>query len=140
MAEPQGKVSVELPGVDFGALARQVIAVEVSKALSIPEVALNNLVMATLMEKVGSDGKPSHYSDAKTFIEWAARSAIREAVLSVLKTRMADLKPQLEKAIEADLKKNAKGVAMLMSENFIKQTAHATAYGFELHIAVNPRT
>ena len=136
MAETTNKVSMELPGVDFGAIAKQVIAVEVSKALAMPEQALNALVAAAMMEKVGSDGKPSHYNDAKTYVEWAARSAIRGAVLDIINKKIETMKPRLAELIEASLKRNAKAIAITLSDDFVKASSRQAAYGFKLDITM----
>ena len=133
----EGKVSVELPGVDFAALARQVIALEVSKALSLPKEAVNNLVAAAMQEKVDEQGKPSRYGDGKTFIEWAARSAIRDAVLDVIKTRVESMRPKIAELIEAQLRKNAKAMSVIFTDGFLAQAARANAYNFKLSITLN---
>ena len=135
MADTTNKVSMELPGVDFAALARQVIAVEVSKVLSVPEASLNAMVIAALQQKVADDGKPSSYAN-KTYIEWAAMSAIRGAVLSLLNARVEAMKPKLAELIEASLKRNAKAISITLSDDFVKAASRQGTYGFKLDITM----
>ena len=136
MADTTNKVSMELPGVDFAALARQVIAVEVSKVLSVPEASLNAMVIAALQQKVGDDGKPSNYNHNRTYVEWAAMNAIRGAVLSLLNARVEAMKPKLAELIEASLKRSAKAISITLSDDFVKAASRQGTYGFKLDITM----
>ncbi len=140
MASENQASSIELRGVNFGELARQVIAVEVAKVLSIPEAALTDLVMAALTERVGSDGKPSNYSDARPYVEVAAKNAIRGAVLKILNERVAAMQSKLADLIESQLKRNAKAIAVVMSDEFVKTAARQTAYDFRLDITLDGKS
>lgn len=115
---------IELPGVDFGALANELIAVKLTEALAMSPDGVREIVHAALGVRVAADnGQPPRYSSDKTipWVEFVAADMIRAATKKVLAERVETMKPQIEKAIEAMLKKSSGTIAEALVGAFTEQ-------------------
>lgn len=139
--ETGGTMNVNLPGVDFGRLAKQVIAEKITEGLFKSEEIVQGIVVEALTRKVDQNGQPSHYVNhqSDTWIEWLTKDVIRKSVLEVVKTRVESIRPQLEKAVEAALKASAKASAKVLVEGFVEQAKSGYATNVEIVLGIRER-
>lgn len=96
---------------------REAVAVQlVDKDLLIQKIARE-----ILNEKVDSSGKPSRYSSAEPFLEWACSEKIREALMEVFQEELEKRKGLLKEALRAELQKK--------NSPIVKSLINATAEG-----------
>lgn len=139
-APSKASLNIEMPGVDFGAMAREAIAAKLTESMMGADDMINKIVVAALTQKVNENGRVGQYSsENKTaFVEWVAQDLIREATKAVLKDRTEKLRPALEKQIEKELTKNTKSIAASLTNAFIKQAA--AGYGVVINMTAEMRT
>lgn len=116
--------TIELPGVDFGALAKEVIAVKLTEALATSEKGLTQIVHAALGVRVNAEnGQPPRYSSdpAVPWVEYVAADLIRSATKEVLKQKVDSMRPAIEKAVEAELKRATKTIAVALVEAYANE-------------------
>lgn len=130
----KSSLSIEMPGVDFTAMAKEAIAVKLTESMLGSEEIISKVVFSALEQKVNDQGKVDQYQSSNRipFVEWVAQDLIREATKSVIKDRVDKLRPLLEKQIEKELSKNVKSIATSLSEHFIKQAQ--SGYGVTVNM------
>lgn len=133
----KASLNIEMPGVDFGAMAREAIAAKLTESLVGADAAIQGIVAAALAEKVDSNGNKERYSGGIPFVEWLARDLIRKATLEAVQRKVEQLQPAIAKQIEAQLSKNVKSIAMSLTENFIKQAK--AGYGVTMNLTAEMR-
>lgn len=127
--------TIQIPGVNFEALAQQVIAAKVTEALTTgSREAVQNLVVAALTRKVTENGSEPRYSyDAKVpWVEYVAGDLIQKATKEVLAERIEEMKPAIRKMVEAELKRNTKSIASALVDSYAAEAKN----GYRLSVAV----
>ena len=127
--------SIEIPGVDFGAIAREVIAVKLTESLATSPEGVKSIVQAALGVKVQAEnGQPPRYSSDTTvpWVEYVAADMIRSATKDVLKEHVESIKPHIQKAVEAALKKNTTTIAVALVDAFAAEAKS----GFRLSVSM----
>lgn len=132
-------MKIDIPGVNFEQLAREAIAARLTEAMVGADDAIRKIVVAAMEQKVTESGQtPRHSYEGKLpYIEWLAQELIRKAALDVMKTKMAQIQPVIERAIEAELKRGARNTAKLLAGSIAKQAA--SGYGFTAQIILKER-
>ena len=136
----KASLNIDLPGVDFAGLAREAIAAKLTNALVGADDAITKIVATAMMMKVDDRGNVNNYSyENKTpYVEWLAQNLIRGAAMQALQARVETLRPAIEGLIEKQLSKNAKTIAITLSDNFIKQAK--AGYGVVVNLTATIRT
>ena len=132
--------TIQLPGVDFNAMAREVIAAKLTEAMTQSPEAIQRIVIGALSVKVDSEGKVGRgYSSDISFVEWVAHDAIRRVVLDTVKAKAEALRSALEKAVEAELKRSTKAAAKALTDTFVKAASNGYAFNFGIDVTVKDR-
>lgn len=132
-------MSIAIPGVNFEQLARETIAAKLTEALLGADDVMRKIVVAALEQKVNDHGVVGQrsYENTVPFVEWLAQDMIRKVTLDVIKTKIESLRPTLEKAVEAELKKSAHASAKVLVGALAQQAA--SGYGFTAEIVIKAR-
>lgn len=125
--EKTGTLAVQLPGVDFGLLAKQIVAEKVAEGLFKSEAIVQGLIAEALTHKVNSEGTASrsYDRDSMTWLEYTVRQLLKDAVVGEVKKQVANIQPKLERAVSKALKDSADlGAGILVADFFerIKST------------------
>src|SRR3990167_7067770 len=134
MAE-NATMKIDIPGVDFRAMAQSAIAQRLTEALVGADDAIRKIVVAAMGTLVSENGRQSGYSyeNKIPFVEWVAQDLVRAATKEVLEKKVERLRPAVEQAVEAALKKSIKPAAQALTENFI---AHVkSGFGVTINVA-----
>lgn len=139
MGDNNATMKIDIPGVDFGQLARQAIAVRLTETMIGADDAIRKIVVAAMEQKVNDHGQVPQrsYEEKLPFIEWLAQDLMRKVTLDVLKAKIESLRPVLEKAIEVELKRSAHASAKVLAAALTKQAA--SGYGFTAEIILKAR-
>lgn len=128
-------LKIDIPGVDFAEMAREAIACKLNEALIGADEVVTKIVTAALTQKVNEKGVVgSSYENRISYVEWLAHDMIRQATLEVMKARAEAMKPALEKAIEAELKRGIKTTAKALTDAFAQQAS----CGWAVKVEVKP--
>lgn len=132
-------MQIAIPGVNFEQLARETIAAKLTEALLGADDAIRKIVIAGLEQKVNDRGVVDSrgYDNKTPFVEWLAQDMIRKVTLDVIKEKIESLRPALEKAVEAELKRSAHASAKVLVGALVGQAA--SAYGFSAEIVIKAR-
>lgn len=114
-------LSLSMPGLDVDKLAREAIAVELTKAFAKSPDIINAIVARALALKVNDHGNLSQYSreNQTPWIEYLLGSMIRGVVQQAVKDHVDALKPEIEKQITAELRRSSKAIARQAAEAFV---------------------
>lgn len=118
----QASMKIDLPGVDFNALAREAIAAHLTEAMVGADDTIKKIVVAAIGQKVNYQGNRTgrDYEDRTPFVEWMVQDLVRSATLEVLKAKVAQLRPAIEKAVEIELKRSTKAAAKALTVGFLR--------------------
>ena len=132
-------MKIDIPGVDFGALARQAIAERLTEALVGADDAIRKIVVAAMALKVGGDGKVGNYSSMNDtpYVEWLAHDLVRQATRTVLAQKIETLRPAVERAVEEALRKSIKPAAQALATAFIASAK--SSYSVEVGVTFKNR-
>jgi len=114
---PDDSATVNIPKDVIEPIIEAKVQAAVLDALGGHEAILSKAVVRVLNTKVGSDGEPDRYGNAKeTWLSWMLTGCLRNAVKSAIETAMANN----EKAIRAQLvtelqKKNSPLIRQLVN-------------------------
>lgn len=125
MAEQEkGTMSLHVPGVDFGLLAKQIIAEKVAEGLFKADDIVRGIVAEALTMKVDANGNHDKYNsrEAMSWLEWLTKDQIRKCVTEVVKKRIEAMQPQLEKAVAKALKDSADASAQILVSDFVERS------------------
>jgi hypothetical protein len=130
---------IQIPGVDFAALAREAIAHQITKAMVGADASVNAIVVAALTRKVDERGGTSQYSSSNTtpYVQWLAEDLIRSAVKQVLVEKIAEMRPRIEAAVAKGLKDSAGSIATGLVDSFVKASSYS--HGIVVTIATTSR-
>lgn len=134
--KPSASMSIALPGVDFAQMAREAIAVKLTEALVGADQAIVGIVASALERRVDDKGQISNYRSDNNlpYIEWLAQDLIRKAALDVLMKKIDALRPQIEEAIDKQLRKDSKKIATMLAESFAAsaKSQHYVSFKIEM--------
>jgi hypothetical protein len=131
--------TIELPGVDFAALAKEVISVKLTEALATSDDGIKKIVHAALGVRVLEEtGNTPRYSSDKTvpWVEYVAADMVRAATKEVLKAKVESLMPTIQKAVEAELKRSSKTIAHALVGAFTESCKN----GYRLSVQMQYKT
>lgn len=141
----QDKADVDVSDIDFMAIARDAISVKLAETLTGSNDIVTKIVTAALAQKVNIDGSVDrHGMDHKqSYVEWLAHELIRESVHSVLKDKIDELRPVIEKIIEARVMALAPSIAELLTDDFVNRAKQSSSIKFDIIVSsdevVTPR-
>jgi hypothetical protein len=137
----QASMKIDLPGVNFEQMAREAIAAHLTEALVGADETVKKIVIAAMAQKVNDKGQRDSYEhyNKTPFVEWMAHDLIRQATLDVLRTKVEALRPVIEKAVEAELKRTAKDAAKALTQSFLATTKHGYGVSVQLGVAFKER-
>lgn len=112
--------TIALPGVDFNELAKQAISAHIVKGMASSPELVAQIVAGALTRKVNSEGKVDNYQHHNTqpFLQFVTEDLIRKAALEALQQHVEAMKPDIVKAVAAELKKAAPAIALALVEGF----------------------
>lgn len=119
-----GTLAVQLPGVNFELLAKQVIAEKVAEGLFKSEQIVDGLVAEALTVKVRrEDGQLDKYNsrDAMSWLEYVVQDQIKKTVVETVKRRIHEMQPRLEKAVAKALRDSADASAQVLVADFVER-------------------
>jgi hypothetical protein len=138
MATDSGKVEIGIPGVDFAQMAREAIAGQLTQALTASPAMIQTIVAGALTQRVDSEGKARNgYSSDKTFVTWVCEDMIRKAVIDMMKARLEEMRPELEKAVARDIKASAPAIAQALVKSYGESVGHQ--WNTQIEFTVMPR-
>lgn len=135
MSDKNSKVEIGIPGVDFAQMAREAIAGQLTQAMAATPEMIQRIVAAALTQKVDSEGKArSGYNSDKSFIEWVTEDMIRKAVIEMFAARVNALRPEIERAVAAEMKRSAPAIAKALVAAYAENVGHSwtTAVNFQI--------
>ena len=133
------KVEIGIPGIDFAQMAREAIAGQLTQAMSATPEMIQRIVAAALTQKVDSEGKARNgYGSDKTFVEWVCEDMIRKAVIEMFKARIAELSPEIERAVAKQMKSSAPAIAKALVDSYAENVGHA--WNTQVEFKVTPRS
>ena len=132
MSNQKSSLSIEMPGIDFGEMAREAIAAKLTEALVGADTAIASIVAKAMTTKVNENGQVGNYGNNTSFVEWLAQDLIRAATKKALAEKVEKLRPVIEAQIEAQLKRNAKSIAMSLTDSFAKKCT--SGYGVNINL------
>jgi hypothetical protein len=134
--EKTGSVSVTVPGVDFAEMAKAAIAGQLTQAMVATPAMIETIVAAALTRKVDEHGNNPRYAhDAKTpFVQWVCEDMIRAVTLEVFKAQVEAMRPQIEKAVVAEMKKSGPAIAKALVSAYVVESGqrYNTTVSFNL--------
>lgn len=131
-------LQIQMPGVDFEKMAREMIAAKLTEALSLSDAAIQSLVTSALTRKVNEHGNVGQYSsDNKiAFVEWVAMDLIRKVTLDIVAAKTEALRPTIAIAVERELKRSTSQIAKALVEGFTDK-ARGARYSIGLTFSIN---
>jgi hypothetical protein len=112
--------TIALPGVDFNELAKQAISAHIVKGMASSPELITQIVAGALTRKVDNEGKVNSYSHHNThsFLQFVTEDLIRKAALEALQQHVDSMKPDIVKAVTAQLKKAVPAIALALVDGF----------------------
>ncbi len=80
---------------------------------------LRQAIASILTMKVDSEGRPSTYSNTKTWIDWAIGEAIKQAAKTAIEEQTAALQGSIKEYIAAELKKKNSPVVKQIADGML---------------------
>lgn len=138
MASEAAAMQIQIPGVDFGGMAQAAIAAKLTEALVGADDVVRKMVVQAIVTKVDSKGEVNSYSHYNTtpMIEWLAQDMIRKATMATLKARIEAMQPQIEKAIEVEMKRSTKDIAKALATAFVERSKNPYGLSAEIKLRV----
>jgi len=132
-----GSVEIKLPNMDFEGMARALIAEKLTESLIGSDAAIRHLVVATMTRKVNGSGQVSQYSyeNKFAFADWVASDLLQKVVKDVLKTKVDEMRPTLEKEVHAALMKSAKSIAKTLVASYTAQVQNIYKVNVNLELS-----
>lgn len=127
MADQKQAATITVPGVDFAEMARAVVAAKIAEGLAVGnQEAVQSLVMAALTTQVTREhgNKPQSYErDTVSWVEYVAGDLIRTETKKALADHVNELRPAIQKAVAAELKRNTNGIAKALVSAYAAEAA-----------------
>jgi len=133
----EASMQIQIPGVDFGGMAQQAIAAKLTEAMVGADDIIRKMVVQAIATKVDEKGEVNRYEsyNRTPMIEWLAQDMIRRAALQALKDKITSMQPAIEKAIEAEMRRNVKSIASALASAFVERSKDA--YGLKADIKLS---
>lgn len=139
LTKDNGKLEIGIPGVDFAQMAREAIAGQLTQAMAATPEMIQRIVAAALTQKVDSEGRArSGYGSDKSFIEWVTEDIVRKAVIEMFKVRVEELRPEIERAVAAEMKRSAPAIAKALVASYAENVSHS--WTTQVNFSVSPRS
>ena len=100
------------------------------------EQIVDTIIKRILETKVGSDGRPTSYSDGKTYFEWLLKDEItkvvKELIAEEMKSKVSNIKKAIKKQIQSESGATVIADALLNGLNNTCESAWRSTVRIEL--------
>ena len=100
------------------------------------EQIVDTIIKRILETKVGSDGRPTSYSDGKTYFEWLLKDeitkAVKELIAEELKSKVSNIKKAIKKQIQSESGATVIADALLNGLNKTCESSWRSTFRIEL--------
>lgn len=132
--------SIEIPGLDFGELARHAIAQKITEAMVGADDAIRAICAGALAVKVDSEGKVGGYRADIPYVEYLTGQLIRKAAHEALTKRIEELVPAIEREVEKALRASVKETAQALTRSFVDRAKDKHAVNCDVKFTIrDPR-
>lgn len=135
--------TIALPGIDFNELAKQAISAHIIKGMMAAPELITQVVAGALTRKVNSEGKVDSYQHHNThsFLQFVTEDLIRKATIEALQAHVESIKPDIVKAVAAEMKKAAPSIAVALVDGFAQNAKdrYNLQVGVKLEVTHNRR-
>lgn len=107
----------------------------VIKALDGPSNIVTTAILSVINMKVDSEGKPSHYSDGRPWIDWCIGRAIRDAAQSAVQKVVGEHRTVIEEALILQLQKKNSPLVKQMVETMATGLTQAVVGKWNFHVS-----
>jgi hypothetical protein len=125
---------IQIPGVDFGKLAQEAIAHQITKAMVGADAFVNTTIAEALSRKVDTEGKPSSrgYGVEMPFVQWVAEDLVRAAVRKAIALKVEEMRPTIEQSVAKALRAQAGTIAQGMVEAMTANVKETGRWGMNV--------
>jgi hypothetical protein len=100
------------------------------------EQIVDKVIKNILETKVGSDGRPTSYSDGKTYFEWLLKDeitkAVKELIAEEMKSKVSNIKKAIKKQIQSETGATVIADALLNGLNKTCESSWRSTFKIEL--------
>ena len=100
------------------------------------EQIVDTIIKRILETKVGSDGRPTSYSDGKTYFEWLLKDeitkAVKELIAEEMKSKVSNIKKAIKKQIQSETGATVIADALLNGLNKTCESSWRSTFRIEL--------
>ena len=100
------------------------------------EQIVDTIIKRILETKVGSDGRPTSYSDGKTYFEWLLKDEItkvvKELIAEEMKSKVSNIKKAIKKQIQSETGATVIADALLNGLNKTCESSWRSTFRIEL--------
>ena len=100
------------------------------------EQIVDTIIKRILETKVGSDGRPTSYSDGKTYFEWLLKDEItkvvKELIAEEMKSKVSNIKKAIKKQIQSESGATVIADALLNGLNKTCESSWRSTFRIEL--------
>ena len=100
------------------------------------EQIVDTIIKRILETKVGSDGRPTSYSDGKTYFEWLLKDeitkAVKELIAEEMKSKVSNIKKAVKKQIQSESGATVIADALLNGLNKTCESSWRSTFKIEL--------
>ena len=100
------------------------------------EQIVDTIIKRILETKVGSDGRPTSYSDGKTYFEWLLKDeitkAVKELIAEEMKSKVSNIKKAIKKQIQSETGATLIADALLNGLNKTCENSWRSTFKIEL--------
>ena len=100
------------------------------------EQIVDTIIKRILETKVGSDGRPTSYSDGKTYFEWLLKDeitkAVKELIAEEMKSKVSNIKKAIKKQIQSESGATVIADALLNGLNKTCESSWRSTFRIEL--------
>ncbi len=125
---------IQIPGVDFGKLAQEAIAHQITKAMVGADAFVNTTIAEALSRKVDTEGKLSTrgYGVEMPFVQWVAEDLVRSAVRKAIAAKVEEMRPTIEQSVAKALRAQAGTIAQGMVEAMTANVKEVGRWGMNV--------
>lgn len=129
--------TIQIPNDVIQPIVEAKVAAAITEALGGYDRLIESAVAQVLNQKVGADGRPTTYSDARPWFKWVMQDCVQKAARAAIETYFKDHEELVKKAITVELtKKNSPLVKQLVGA-LISTVVNADALRYRMNVAVN---
>ena len=100
------------------------------------EQIVDTIIKRILETKVGTDGRPTSYSDGKTYFEWLLKDeitkAVKELIAEEMKSKVSNIKKAIKKQIQSESGATVIADALLNGLNKTCESSWRSTFRIEL--------